>query len=314
MSEYRILRTFGRYLRDRFGENVAKISLSAPNFTCPNIDGALARGGCAYCSNETFSPHLAAAFGDQKEAILRQYRESETAFKRRGYKNGKNRVKTAQKSAKKFIAYFQSYSNTYAEVSRVAALHEAVLAKKNCVGISIGTRADCIDAAMLDYLRDLNRRTHLWLEIGVQSAHDQTLRAINRQETFGAVAEKIAALRSRGVLVCAHLIFGLPNETREMILESVRRVAALGVNAVKIHPLHINKGTALARQNPPALTPAEYADLLIAAIRILPPEMIYQRISAGIDNSTLIAPDWCRVKNSQMAYLRRALLAQKIIY
>ncbi|GHS88898.1 TIGR01212 family radical SAM protein [Campylobacterota bacterium] len=306
----RILPTFGRYLRGEFGCAVRKIPLSVSSFTCPNIDGKLSRGGCSYCANESFSPNLdlsiaSGGIGEgeieaQIEGVLRQYRESEELFKRRG--------------VKRFLAYFQSFSNTYCEIEPLRRLHNAVLAKRSCVGLSIGTRADCIDEKMLDYLIELDQKTHLWVEIGIQSSHNETLKKINRQESYDAIAQKITMLRSRGIRVCAHLIFGLPDETNDMILQTVDRVAKLNINAVKIHPLYIVKNTAMAKQNHKPIELENYLYLLKEAIAILPKDIIYQRVSAGVENDTLIAPKWCANKNAQMSAIRKALLSNKIIY
>ncbi|MDR3347294.1 MAG: TIGR01212 family radical SAM protein [Helicobacteraceae bacterium] len=296
----RALNTFGRHLRERFGFSVRKIPLSISGFTCPNIDGTAGRGGCDYCANESFSPNLAYARREPITDLKRQYHSSAMLFAKRGIRH--------------FIAYFQSYSNTYAPVDTLRQLHNCALKQKNCVGISIGTRADCIDDEALEYLRDLNSRTYLWVEIGVQSAHDQTLQSINRRETFETIAAVIAKLKQRSVLVCAHLIFGLPNETDEMILSTIDRVGALGIDAVKIHPLYIVKNTRLARSDFVPITLERYLELLVSAIDRLPREMIYQRISAGVDNESLIAPSWCKRKNVLMSSIRKRLLEHSIVY
>jgi radical SAM protein (TIGR01212 family) len=301
----RVLPTFGRHLRRRFGFAICKIPLSIPAFTCPNIDGKYGRGGCSYCVNESFSPNLEktsaiVTIDTQISALRKQYRSSAKKLRALGYKG--------------FIAYFQSFSNTYAPVAVLRALHDEALKMKACVGVSIGARADCIDDDMLEYLSDLNRRTYLWIEIGAQSSHNRTLEAINRRENFERVERTITKLKSRGIRVCAHMIFGLPNETDEMIMASVDRIAALNIDAVKIHPLYIVKNAAIAKESLEPLAIERYLKLLIAALKRLPENMIYQRISAGVENDTLIAPKWCGSKNGAMSLIRNRLLKEGMAY
>ncbi|MDR0665399.1 MAG: TIGR01212 family radical SAM protein [Helicobacteraceae bacterium] len=301
----KVLPTFGRYLRRRFGFPVVKIPLSIPAFTCPNIDGRYARGGCSYCVNESFSPNLAkspaiATLDTQLSALRKQYRESAKTLGALGFKG--------------FLAYFQSFSNTYAPLETLKALHAAAMRLKKCVGISIGTRADCIDDEILEYICDLNRRTYLWIEIGAQSSHNDALEAINRSETFEVVARTIAKLKSRGVRVCAHTIFGLPAETDDMIMQTIDRVAALNIDAIKIHPLYIVKNAAIAKTDVEPLSIERYLNLLTAAIKRLPSNIIYQRVSAGTDDKSLIAPLWCKNKNLAMGAIRERLLKEGFIY
>ncbi|MDR0747065.1 MAG: TIGR01212 family radical SAM protein [Helicobacteraceae bacterium] len=297
----RVLNTFGRHLRARFGFPVRKIPLAIPGFTCPNIDGAIARGGCSYCLNDSFTAYVAAGkSSDPVEALIEQYKNGAAGFNKRGVKH--------------FIAYFQSYTNTYCGISLLRRLHNAALNLKNCVGISIGTRADCIDGEKAEYLEALNKKTYLWVEIGVQSTHDKTLDAINRQENFSEIAATIADLKARSINVCAHLIFGLEGETKEMILSSVDRVAELKVDAVKIHPLYVVKNTALAKTEINTMGLDEYVELLSLAAERLPEEMIYQRVSAGTEKESLIAPMWCKNKNFLMSAVRKGLLERSIVY
>ncbi|GHV03633.1 TIGR01212 family radical SAM protein [Campylobacterota bacterium] len=305
----RVLTTFGRHLRSHFGFSVRKIPLAIPGFTCPNIDGKVGRGGCTYCLNESFSPNLRGAANGvtleaQIEALRSQYREGAKAFRSQGCRH--------------FIAYFQSFSNTYAPLETLRALHDTALALSGCVGISIATRADCIDDRTLEYLAALEKKTYLWVEIGIQSSNDETLNAINRGETFDSVAAIIGKLKERNLRVCAHLIFGLANDDRQSIMHTVDRVAHLNIDALKIHPLYIVKNTALAqsfiKQEFVPITFETYAELLLEAIAKLPQNIILQRISAGIDSDMLLAPNWCRNKNSFMATIRNRLRQQQIIY
>ncbi|MGE4295049.1 MAG: TIGR01212 family radical SAM protein [Campylobacterales bacterium] len=310
--------TFGRYLFARFGFPVRKIPLSIPGLTCPNIDGTLGRGGCTYCENESFSPNLKEKsrfflspktlenplIERQIEALTSQYLSTAKALKKQGFRG--------------FIAYFQSFSNTYAPVETLKRLYERALRLPGCVGLSIGTRADCITQESLDYLADLARRTELWVEIGVQSSHDKTLDLINRCERFEAVAQMIGRLRERNIRVCAHLIFGLPAEDGAMMLETLRRVVALGVESIKIHPLYVVKNTALAASlRAGGFEPMDeetYLALVTRALAQLPEGIIVQRVSAGIDDESLLAPSWCRNKNRVMGKLRARLLKEGLNY
>jgi radical SAM protein (TIGR01212 family) len=297
----RVLNTFGRHLRARFGFPVRKIPLAIPGFTCPNINGAITRGGCSYCQNDSFAANASAARNsDPIQELIKQYKNGAAGFNKQGVKH--------------FIAYFQSYTNTYCDISLLQRLHSTALNLKNCVGISIGTRADCIDSEKAEYLENLNKKTYLWVEIGVQSTHNKTLDAINRRENFLEIAKTIIHLKKRSINICAHLIFGLEGETKEMILSSVDRIAELKVDAIKIHPLYIVKNTALAKTNAKPMKFDEYIELLFLAIERLPEETIYQRVSAGTEKESLIAPVWCKNKNFLMSAVRKELLKRSIVY
>ncbi|MDR1911337.1 MAG: TIGR01212 family radical SAM protein [Helicobacteraceae bacterium] len=300
-----VLPTFGRSLRRYFGFKVRKIPLSIPSFSCPNIDGRFGRGGCSYCVNESFSPNFAktprsVTLEAQIDALQSQFSSGVEAFKALGFK--------------RFLAYFQSFSNTYAPIETLRVLHSAALRQKECIGISVGTRADCIDFSTLAYLDELNKKTYLWLEIGAQSSHNETLESINRRERFETVSETIIKLKELGIRVCVHLIFGLPNETDDMILTTVNRVSKLGIDAVKIHPLYIVKNAAIAKESFEPLSIERYLDLLVKSIKRFPKNIVYQRISAGVDSDALIAPLWCKNKNSAMALIRNRLLREGFIY
>lgn len=314
----RSLCTSGRYLTARYGEAVRKIPLSIPGFTCPNIDGSLGRGGCSYCENESFSPNLttrsrqtlsfdaANPFLDrQLKALRQQYRSSANYYRRK-------------RGVKRFIAYFQSFSNTYAPLSTLQALYKEALKQPGCVGLSIGTRADCIQPRTLAYLAELAKECDLWVEIGVQSVHDETLEATNRMEHFEAIASMIRALSDRGIKVCAHLIFGLPDESDAQMLESVQTLCGLPIDAIKFHPLYVVENTALAAEYRTGsfepIDEARYVALVTEAIAMLPESVVIQRVTAGVDDHSLIAPQWCRDKNRLMGRIRRSLLKRGLRY
>lgn len=315
------LNTFGRCLRSRFGTTVTKISLNLTGFTCPNIDGKVARGGCTYCENESFSPNLGGSrervflstdskenplLAKQLQQIDLQYKGSREHFRR-------------EYGVRKYIAYFQSFSNTYAPLETLKALFEKAIAYEDVVALSIGTRADCVDEALFAYLQELSHKKEIWIEFGVQSVYDATLERINRGETYAQMEAAIKKAKSYGLKVCAHMIFGLPDETPEMMLAGTEKMAALGIDAIKFHPCYVVKNTMLANEYAQGkFTPideATYLDTLIKAIKLLPPAVSIQRVTAGIANETLIAPAWCGTsKNRQMHRVREALRKEGMEY
>ncbi len=315
--------TFGRYLTRRYGERVYKISLNLSGFTCPNIDGRVARGGCTYCDNESFSPNLS---GGKKRFFLspdtvdnplleQQLREITVQYE------GSKQHFTRDYGVRKYIAYFQSFSNTYAPLETLKALYEKALAYEDVVAISIGTRADCVDDALFEYLAALQERTgkDVWVEFGVQSVFDETLQKINRGESYAQSEAAITKAKKAGLNVCAHMIFGLIGETPEMMVASTKKVAELGIDAIKFHPCYVVKNTILANEYAAGkftpISQESYVETLVQAIKVLPEDVVVQRVSAGIANETLIAPAWCgESKNRQMAVIKKALAAQGLRY
>ena len=313
--------TIGRYFRKRFGENVYKVPLSIAGFTCPNIDGTVAKGGCTFCLNESFSPNLAEKASKkfylkpdspenpllqkQLEQVRRQY--GATAERLRG-----------KYGVRKFLAYFQSFTNTYAPIDTLKALYEEALRQPGCVGLSIGTRSDSVSEEILDYLAGLSRKYEIWIEYGIQSVYDETLEKINRGHDSENVRQWIEKSKARGLNVCGHVIFGLPDETEAMMKETVERSIAWGIDSIKIHPLYVVKNTALAvdclkgRFTP--IDEATYIRLVVESIRMLPPSVSVQRLSAGINDDTLLAPEWCRCKHEQMRKIRAALREAGYLY
>lgn len=317
----RQLNTFGRYLRKRFDTAVYKIPLNISGFTCPNIDGTVARGGCTYCENESFSPNLANSknrfslsmessenplLALQLKEIDEQYKETkEHLFKEYG--------------VKKYIAYFQSFSNTYAPLPTLKALYEKALDKNDVVGISIGTRADCVNDEILEYLKELSKKTEVWIEFGVQSINDKALKKSNRGEDYQSIKKAILKAKSYGLNVCAHMIFGLSGDTPEMMIAGTKEVCSLGIDAIKFHPCYVVKNTALANEYMAGkFAPMEeelYIKTLVEAIKTLPKNVKIQRVAAGISNDTLLAPKWCGYdKNRQMKMIREALFKEGLVY
>jgi len=285
---------FGHYLRRRFGCRVHKITLHA-GMSCPNRDGTRAFGGCTFCNNTGFSPPARLA----PEAIRAQMLA--------GMESARRRVR-----ATKFIAYFQAYSNTHAPVEELARLYEQAWCSPDVVGLSIGTRPDCVDAAKIDLLAEHARRGEVWIEYGLQSAHDKTLQLVNRAHTYDEFVSAVKLTAGRGIRICVHTILGLPGETPEMMLETHRRIAELPIDGIKIHLLHIMRDTVMARQYErgeiPLLSREEYVSLVCDVIELLPPEMVIQRMHADAPADVLIAPQWCLDKSGVLNDIRSELV------
>ncbi|MDX9817547.1 MAG: TIGR01212 family radical SAM protein [Desulfococcus multivorans] len=288
-------RDFNAYLRDRFGERVQKIIVDA-GLDCPNRDGTVARGGCIYCNRR------GSGTGNHAKglSITEQIRVG-SRFVARRYK------------ARKFLIYFQSFSNTYAPVPVLRRLYdEALGAVPGIVGLSIGTRPDCVDKAVLDLLEDYGRRTLMWVEYGLQSAHDETLRRINRGHDVACFRRAAAETRRRGIRVCAHVILGLPGESRGEMMETAKALAEMGIDAVKIHLLYVVRGTALERMYRTGayqcLTQSEYVDLVCEFLEHLPPKVVIQRLTGDPHPDELVAPDWARDR-STLNRIRETLTA-----
>ncbi len=267
---------FTDHLRQTFACRVHKVCIDA-GFTCPNRDGALAVGGCIYCNNVSFSP------GNRRLSVTEQV-ERGKRFLRQRY------------GAEQFIAYFQAYTNTYGDVRLLQRLYDEALACEDIVGLSIGTRPDCVPDAVLDMLADYASRTYLWLELGLESGHDQTLAWLNRGHTVAAFDDAVRRAQQRHLRVCAHLILGLPGESPAAMLATVRHVAALRVEAVKLHHLHVVRHTVLEkmyhRGEVTLLSLDAYAALVVDCLEICPPEMIIMRLMGDAPRATLVAPSW----------------------
>lgn len=312
----RELLTIGRYFKKKFHQRIRKIPISLQGFTCPNIDGSVARGGCIYCRNESFSPslikldktiHTKMNFKITENPILGiQLQQLEEQFYwHANFHKDKFDIQ-------KYMIYLQSFSNTYAPFETLKAIYDKSLSFPNVVGMSIGTRVDCIEDKTLDLLQEytLNQK-EIWLEYGIQSTFEETLKATNRGHGITGIAELFKKTRQRGIKVCAHLIYGLPNETPEMMLESLRTVLSWGIDGIKIHPLYVVSQTKLAKMYEQGLyqpiTLETYGELIAKSLEIIPQDIIIQRISSGAHDETLIAPKWCFDKNIQMRYLREKL-------
>lgn len=270
--------TWNYHLRHKFGGKVAKISLNG-GFTCPNIDGTKGVGGCIYCSS-TGSGDFA---GNPAQSPVEQFHAVRNSMQ----KKWQNTL---------YIPYFQAHTNTYAPAEVLRQKFEPVLAEPDVVGLSIATRADALADDVLEYLAELNRRTYLVVELGLQSVFDKTGERINRCHTYKEFLEGYQKLTALGIPVCVHLINGLPGEDAQMMLQSARAVGKLRPNCVKIHLLHVLRGTALAAQyargEVPVLSLEEYVDIIVHQLEVLPAETVVQRLTGDGGRDSLIAPLW----------------------
>lgn len=217
------------------------------------------------------------------------------------------------------MIYFQSYTNTYAPYSTLKALYDKALSFPNVVGLSIGTRIDCVKDEVLELLGEyVKKGKEIWLEYGIQSVYDNTLTITNRAHSIAGAKEMFAKTREKGVKVCAHLIYGLPEETPQMMLHSLESVLEWGIDGIKIHPLYVVNGTRLAKLYKDGkyepITMESFSDLIVKSLQKIPPDVVVQRISAGAHDESLLAPKWCFDKNIQMRYLRDRLKEVGIEY
>jgi hypothetical protein len=307
--------TFGKYLQDKFRTKVHKTAVSISGFTCPNIDGTVAKGGCTFCENDSFSPSLDAVkplkgfhlnlSSNENPFLEKQLLQLEIQF------NSLSTRQNKEYGTQKFLVYFQSFTNTYAPFETLKALYEKALSFPNVVGLSIGTRSDSITEQTLDYLAELAKTKEIWIEFGIQSVYDETLERINRGHNSANVKEWILKAKKAGLNVCGHLIFGLPGEDEAMMLETARAAYEWGIDSVKYHPLYVVKKTALANEYARGefipIGEEEYLKVLNKAIEMKPLHVSVQRITAGVDDDSLLAPAWCRDKNKQVKQINASL-------
>lgn len=274
--------TFGQWLKAKHGERVHKIALNA-GLSCPNRDGSKGIGGCTFCNNDSFSP----------SAGIPPSLANQLASGQRGISRGTR--------ARKYLAYFQAYTNTYADVATLKALYDDALAWPGIIGLSIGTRPDCVPDAVLDLLVDYrNRGLEVWLELGLQSAFDASLQRINRGHGFREYVQACKVARLRGIPVCTHLILGLPGETDWHSRETLEIVLDIGTDGLKLHPLHVVKHTVLAKQwkqgEYTPLTREAYVSQAADLIERTPWDVPYHRITGTAPKELLLAPLWCTQK------------------
>ena len=284
---------FNTYLRSLFGCRVQKITVDA-GLSCPNRDGRVSSGGCIFC-NARGSGTGAHSRGQTVTDQLLQGKK----FLARRYK------------AHKFLAYFQSFSNTYAPIDTLRKLYDEALAVEDVVGLSIGTRPDCVDVPVLDLLQDYAGHHLIWLEYGLQSASDKTLELINRGHDVRCFENAVRATLNRGIKICAHVILGLPGESRRDILHTAGTISDLGIDGVKLHLLYVVKGTPLEtlyqQGNYRCLEQQEYIDLVCDFLERIPPEMVIQRLTGDPHPEELVAPQWARRKTDTLRIINETL-------
>ncbi|MFV0589861.1 MAG: TIGR01212 family radical SAM protein [Draconibacterium sp.] len=271
---------FPTYFRTLFSERVQKVSIDA-GFTCPNRDGSKGLGGCAYCNNVTFKP----TYCNLENSVSSQVQKGIDFFARKY-------------AAMKFLAYFQAYTNTYAPLNDLKRLYEEALEHPKIIGLVISTRPDAVYPELLDYLAKLSKKVYVMLEFGLESHLDSTLKSINRGHTFAESVQALEETAKRGINNCAHMILGLPGESREEVLEQAQVVSKLPVKNLKLHQLQIHKGTVLAKQyndNPGAFrlySAEEYIELVVDYLELLNPEIVVERFISQAPPDMLIAPKW----------------------
>lgn len=269
---------YSHWIREQFPFRVQKISVDAA-FSCPNRDGRLSLGGCTFCDNKTFNP----SYCDRGKAITRQLEEGKAFF--------------AKKYPEmKYLAYFQAYSNTYASLEELKRKYEEALAVDDVVGLVIGTRPDCVSDEALDYLQQLNQRTFLIVEYGIESANDNTLRRINRGHTFDCSRQAIIKAHQRGIITCGHIILGLPGEDEEEMLRQASTISQLPLDILKLHQLQIIKGTPLAKEYEAhpfhVFSAEEYVNLVIRYVSKLRNDLVLERFVSQSPPNMVIAPKW----------------------
>ncbi|MDO6543361.1 TIGR01212 family radical SAM protein [Photobacterium sanguinicancri] len=290
MQLHELVNTFGQDLQRRYGERVHKLTLHG-GFSCPNRDGTIGRGGCTFCN--------VASFADEQA----QYLPIEQQLDQRAGEIHR---------AKRYLAYFQAYTSTYAEVQTLKKMYEEALQATDIVGLCVGTRPDCVPDAVLDLLAEYHQQGYeIWLELGLQTANDKTLKRINRGHDFACYQAITQRARALGIKVCAHLIVGLPGDTKADNLDTINKVVAIGVDGIKLHPLHIVEGSKMGQawkaDRLTAISLDDYTDIASEMIRLTPPEVIYHRVSASARRPTLLAPEWCENRWLAMTDIGRNL-------
>ncbi|MEB3101022.1 TIGR01212 family radical SAM protein [Ferviditalea candida] len=270
--------TWNYEMREQFGEKVFKVMLDA-GFTCPNRDGTIAVGGCTFCSARGSGDFA----GSRRNDLVTQFNQI------------RDRQHLKWPNAK-YIGYFQAYTNTYAPVEELRDLYEVILEQPGVVGLSIATRPDCLPDEVVEYLAELNERTYLWVEMGLQTVHESTSELINRAHDTQCYLEAVEKLRKRNIRICAHIIYGLPLETHAMMLETARSVARMDVQGIKVHLLHLMRKTPMVKQYEAGLLrfleKDEYVKLVADTLEMLPPEMIVHRLTGDAPRDLLIGPTW----------------------
>lgn len=285
------IHTISTYLKEKFGCKIVKLSLDG-GFTCPNRDGTKGTGGCLFCSSSG-SGDMADGSGNIKADLDNQIR-----------------LLSSKWPKAKYIAYFQSHTNTYAPVNELREKFFAALEHPDVVGIAIATRPDCIPDETADLLAELNSRTFMWVELGLQTIHPETMKAMNLCYTIDDYDAAVDKLSSRGIRTVSHLILGLPGETNDMMLDSVRYAARKKTFGIKLHMFNLVKGSAMEKLYPDYIsfeTIEDYVNLAVSALELIPPETTLHRISGDAPRSTLIAPEWSYKKRTILNSIHKTM-------
>ena len=283
MQLQKLVNMFGGDLQRRYGHKVHKLTLHG-GFSCPNRDGTIGRGGCTFCNVASFADEA-----QQNHSIADQLERQSQLVNR----------------AQHYLAYFQAYTSTWAEVQVLRSMYQQAFSQASIVGLCVGTRPDCVPDSVLDLLSEYHEKGYeVWLELGLQTAHDKTLHRINRGHDFACYQETTRRARARGLKVCSHLIVGLPGEGQEHCMETLEKVVETGVDGIKLHPLHIVSGSTMAKSwqvgRLQAIELEEYATTAGEMIRHTPLDVVFHRISANARRPTLLAPLWCENRWSGM--------------
>ncbi|MBY8038246.1 TIGR01212 family radical SAM protein [Vibrio fluvialis] len=290
MQLHELVNTIGQDLQRRYGERVHKLTLHG-GFSCPNRDGTIGRGGCTFCN--------VASFADEQS----QAKSIEDQLK--------DRAGEVQR-AKKYLAYFQAYTSTYAEVQVLKNMYEQALKAADIVGLCVGTRPDCVPDAVLELLaKYVQQGFEIWLELGLQTANDRTLKRINRGHDFACYAEITRRARALGIKVCTHLIVGLPKEGRDDNIATLEQVLTIGTDGIKLHGLHIVEGSTMAKAwragKLEAPTLEDYVAIASEMIQRTPPEVVFHRVTSAARRPTLLSPLWCENRWLAMTEIGRRL-------
>jgi len=291
-GDSRRFNSYAAYFKRAFGKRIQKVTIDA-GFTCPNRDGSLGTGGCSYCNNSSFNP----SYCSPKKSITQQINE--------GIEFHINRYRRADK----FLAYFQAYSNTYAPLEYLKKIYSEALSHPSIIGLVIGTRPDCIDSEKLDYFQMLSEKYYVVLEYGIESCYNKTLERINRCHNFECSCSAIEQTASRGINTGAHIIFGLPGETRKEMMEEVNILSKLPINSIKFHQLQILKDTKIAQEyetNPASFhifNVEEYLEFIIDVVERLNPDIVLERIAGEVPPRYLALQVWSSLRNEQLISL-----------
>ncbi len=298
-GDERRFNSYSRYFRELFGERVQKVAINA-GFTCPNRDGAVGSGGCTFCNNEAFTP----SYCQPSKSVMRQIDE--------GVEFHVNRYRKAGR----YLAYFQSFSNTYAPLNNLRRIYDEALSHPLVDGIIVGTRPDCVDEQKLDYFAELALNKYIALEYGIESTYDETLRAINRGHDFASARRAVEMTAERGIHTGAHFILGFPGESEEMLLAQAAAINALPLTTVKFHQLQIFKGTPMAEDyvRDPGRYPfwemGEYIDFFIEILRRLRPSLVVERFAGEAPPRYHLGRNWGLVRNEQLLSMFEKRLAE----